>query len=122
MTALIAATILSLATLMPVRHVPDRPPHAVTTRIAASPSGTGRHGVASWFAAPTGTAAAGPALRAMLGSHWRGQRVTVTAGGRSVVVLLDDWCACPRRIIDLSRGSFARLADPSRGLVQVTVR
>jgi Lytic transglycolase len=86
------------------------------------PAHNALRGVASWMPAPSGTAAAGPALRRALGVHWRYQRVTVTAGGRSVVVLLNDWCACPRRLIDLSAGSFARLAPLSRGLVVVTIR
>ena len=119
MTALIAATILSLATLMPVRHVPDRPPHAVTTRIAAAHVGV--RGTASWYRWHPGEAAAGPALRRALGPGWRGMRVTVCAG-RCVVVRLTDWCACRDRVIDLDVRAFARLAAPSRGLVSVSVR
>ena len=115
---LAAAVILSPgantdAALAPATHEPTAKPSA-------------RTGTASWFAAPAGTAAAGPALRRLLGKDWRGQRVRVTAGDRSVVVALTDWCQCYRgedreRIIDLSRSAFAALADPSRGLVRVTV-
>jgi rare lipoprotein A (peptidoglycan hydrolase) len=56
-----------------------------------------------------------------LGAHWRGQRVRVTANGHTITVLLNDWCACPHRLIDLSASSFARLAPLSRGLVNVSV-
>ena len=117
---LAAAVILSPgantdAALAPATHEPTAKPSARTS-----------HSIASWFAAPAGTAAAGPALRRLLGKDWRGQRVRVTAGNRSVVVALTDWCQCYRgedreRIIDLSRSAFAALADPSRGLVRVTV-
>lgn len=63
-------------------------------------------------------AAAGPALRV---GDWRGRIVVVHALGRSVRVRLIDWCACPHRLLDLYRDAFSRLADPSRGLVKVTV-
>lgn len=75
-------------------------------------------GVASWYRVAGLVAAAGPALRH---GHWRGSTVLVSANGRSVRVTLVDWCACPQRLIDLSRTAFARLADPSVGLVRVTV-
>jgi len=91
-------------------------------------------GVASWFCHPptspcttgyaaTGAyAAAGPALRAGLGPDWRGQAVSVAAGGRSVVVTLVDVCACPGgRIVDLYASQFGRLAPLDRGLVLVRV-
>ena len=90
---------------------------------------TAVRGTASWYCGggsactrgyPPGTlaAAAGPALRV---GDWRGRIVTVRANGRAVKVALVDWCACPRRVIDLYRAAFARLADPSRGLVRVSV-
>jgi hypothetical protein len=65
-------------------------------------------------------AAAGPRLRAFLG-HWRGQSVTVCAA-TCIRVILDDWCACPHRLIDLSAQAFARLAPLSRGILAVSVR
>lgn len=103
------------------RVVPDHPPRAVIV----APE-IGLSGRASWFAAPDGTAAAGPRLRAALGAHWRGSRVTVCAGARCVRVRLTDWCQCYKgeareRVIDLSRGAFARLAPLSRGVVRVEV-
>jgi rare lipoprotein A (peptidoglycan hydrolase) len=40
-----------------------------------------------------------------------------------VTVKLSDWCACPNgRVIDLDVRSFARLADPSRGVITVEVK
>ena len=93
-----------------------------TARVGAPVPATTLRGTASWFAAPVGTAAAGPALRAALGPDWRGRSVAVTSGGMSVRVVLDDWCQCyGTRLIDLSLGSFSALADPSRGLVLVEV-
>lgn len=84
-----------------------------------------RRGVASWFVASESSAAAGPALRAFLGPSWRGQRVRVSAGGRSVVVTLSDWCLCivgrSERLIDLSASAFSRLAPLPAGLVRVEV-
>lgn len=86
------------------------------TRNAAS-----LEGVATWYRYVPGQAAAGPRLRAMLG-EWRGQSVAVTANGRRIVVTLTDWCACGGdRIIDLDRRDFAKLANPSVGVLRVSV-
>ena len=112
--------VLLLAQSFAPRHVPDRPPHAVTTRIAAAHAGVS--GTASWYRWHPGEAAAGPALRRALGRNWRGTVVTVTANGHSVRVRLTDFCQCPQRVIDLDVRAFARLAAPSRGLVRVSVR
>jgi len=79
-------------------------------------------GLASWYAYFPGQAAAGPALRAALGSGWRGTVVTVTANGVSVRTQLGDWCQCyGSRLIDLDRSDFARLAPLSQGLQEVTI-
>jgi len=79
-------------------------------------------GNATWYGTGPGAghAAAGPGLRF---GDWRGRRVTVSHGGRSVVVVLDDWCACRsgNRIIDLSDEDFSRLASLSEGVIRVTV-
>jgi hypothetical protein len=75
-------------------------------------------GVASWYRWRVGEAAAGPALRT---GRWRGRPVRVCVPSRCITVVLTDWCVCPSRLIDLDRRSFARLADPSRGLVRVRV-
>lgn len=88
-------------------------------------------GVASWYDYKPREAAAGPALRAMLGSNWRGRLVyvsrrTCTDTGcltRTVRVRVSDWCACyGTRVIDLDRETFRLFASPSRGLVHVSVR
>ena len=121
---LASGIVLALAASLSHPHVPDRAPHAVTEtrQTAIRPSTAGLHGSATWFAAPRGTAAAGPALRAFLGPHWRGKTVTVCSGGRCVRALLSDWCACGHgRVIDLDRRLFAALAAPSRGVLRVTV-
>jgi len=94
-------------------------------------------GTASWYCGggsactrgyPEGTlaAAAGPALRV---GDWRGRIVKVCELVRDkshprtacVKVSLVDWCACPRRLIDLYRSAFARLAAPSEGVVRVSI-
>jgi hypothetical protein len=35
--------------------------------------------------------------------------------------VLDDWCACPDRVIDLAAADFAELAPLSQGIVLVTI-
>lgn len=113
--------------VVPRRVVPDRRPlRDISTPKPVVPRGTGLRGVATWFAAPSGTAAAGPALRAVLGPGWRGQRVSVCAGERCVTVRLADWCACgPRHgaptLLDLSDDAFAQLAPLSRGIVRIRI-
>lgn len=88
-------------------------------------------GVASWYDGTPREAAAGPALRAMLGPNWRGRLVyvsrrTCTEAGcqtRTARVRVTDWCACyGTRVIDLDRATFALFASPSRGLIRVSVR
>ena len=79
-------------------------------------------GVASWFDSPSGVSAAGPALREGLGPGWRGTVITVSANGRTVTTQLGDWCACPKRLIDLHAPVFAALAPLSKGLLRVEVR
>lgn len=115
----------------PTRHpepvhqlVPERTPQPTSHRTGRSVTGT-----ATWFCGGGSActrgygpecrcAAAGPALRV---GQWRGRVVVVMAGGRSVQVTLRDWCACPGRVIDLYRGAFSQLADPSVGVLKVTV-
>ena len=87
-------------------------------------------GTATWYCGggsactrgyPPGTlaAAAGPALRV---GDWRGRIVKVCSGGRCVKVQLVDWCFCGSgRVIDLYRSAFSRLANPSRGLLRVSI-
>lgn len=83
-------------------------------------------GVATWFDYPAGHAAAGPSLRAALGPGWRGDVVQVCADSGCVAVVVDGWCACGDRngkdtLLDLAKSDFAKLADPSVGVVAVTV-
>ncbi len=90
-------------------------------------------GPASWYCKPGRSActrgyrgglhaAAGPKVRAMLGSRYRGQAVTVWAGIRRVRVTIVDWCACPGgRVLDLYADAFDNLAPLSRGTVAVRV-
>ncbi len=66
-------------------------------------------------------AAAGPRVRRMFGGDWRGRTVIVSAGGRSVVVRLVDFCQCDHRVIDLYADAFERLAPLSQGVVNVTI-
>jgi rare lipoprotein A (peptidoglycan hydrolase) len=115
-----------------LRQMLDRPvavDHAVrqtvrVQRTAPRPlSGHHATGTASWYCCtrghPSGLyAAAGPGLRQ---GDWRGRLVSVRAGGRVVRVRLIDWCACPKRVIDLYPAAFSRLGPLSRGLLNVKV-
>ena len=80
-------------------------------------------GVAVWYDYVPGHAAAGPLLRRALGPTWRGTVVRVCHGDRCTRAVLSDWCACSggRRLVDLDVRTFARLADPSVGVIRVTV-
>ena len=78
-------------------------------------------GTASWFASPANVSAAGPALRAALGSGWRGTVVTVTGPAGSAVTVLGDWMARDR-LIDLDRSIFPAVCGPlSLGLCRAEV-
>ena len=93
-------------------------PEVVSPPPARTPSTSSTTGVASWFDD-------GPGLYAAVPSWHFGDRryhVRVTAGDRSVIVTVRDFCGCPGgRVIDRSPEAFARLAPLSRGLVRVTV-
>ena len=80
-------------------------------------------GTATWYGTGPGAghAAAGPELRRALGPGWRGTTVQVCANGRCLTTVIDDWCACPNRLIDLADEDFARLAPLSAGVLRVTV-
>ena len=132
----IITILTSMSLLVPHDPVPAAPdvvqpsPHAVVQARSLT-DGASAHrvtGTASWYCGhgsacakgyPGGLyAAAGPSLRV---GDWRGRLVRVAMGGRSVTVRLIDWCACPRRVIDLYSDAFAGLAPISRGLLKVTV-
>jgi len=95
--------------------------------VTALPS-SGLPGHATWYGTGpgSGTAAAGPALRAALGPHWRAQRVRVCRVAtpvRCVVVRLRDWCSCrvPGRLVDLAVADFSRLRALRMGTVRIRV-
>jgi len=77
-------------------------------------------GIASWFRSPINVSAAGPQLRERY-PNWRGMTIKVCRGDACVETVLGDWCACPKRLVDLDDGVFARLAALSLGLVRVEV-
>jgi hypothetical protein len=109
-------------------------PAPTSAEIDAVRPGKAVTGTASWYCLPgrsrcttgypsfTATIAAGPALRRMLGSDWRGSRVRICAGARCVTATVRDWCACRGRVADLYASVFRRLAPLSRGIVRVTIR
>jgi len=79
-------------------------------------------GKATWYRGTGGHAAAGSELRQLIGKGWRGDRVRVCRRGTCRRVVLSDWCGCPgRRIIDLDRSDFKRLANPDRGVIRVRI-
>ena len=92
----------------------------------------GIRGTASWYCGngspcthgygPGLYAAAGSELRQMIGKGWRYSVVHVCSAGGCVAVQLVDTCACKgRRIIDLYRYAFKRIASPSAGVVGVRI-
>jgi rare lipoprotein A (peptidoglycan hydrolase) len=90
--------------------------------LALSAGSSVQSGLATWYATPGLTAAAGPLLRH---GDWRGSFVRVCAG-KCVTVQLTDACWCPDRhgspvLLDLSASAFRRLAPLSRGIVAVEV-
>lgn len=106
--------------IAPMRYAPPRvsqQPKAVTT------VADGIRGTASWYGATGMIGAAGPELRRWLGKNWRGTRITVISGSRSVTIRLTDWCACGvrHRLVDLSDDAFRRLAPLSQGVVKIVI-
>lgn len=93
------------------------PPRTTTTTAAPSTtttSGNQETGQASWYQAPAGTCAS-PNLPF-------GTQVTVTdlANGRTTTCTVDDrQDPSTGRVLDLSESSFAQLADPSVGVIEV---
>lgn len=77
-------------------------------------------GVASWYLDGSGLYAAVPSWS--FGDPRYTVHVCRLDTERCVDVVVRDSCACPgARVIDLSRDAFSRLADPSVGLLVVTV-
>ena len=111
----LAAACMVITMLLNVSIADTQPTEGLVPPIAAEQ----RTGIASWYDNGPGIyAAAGPALRV---GHWRGRTVQVCAS-RCVTLRLVDYCACPKRVIDLSPAAFRATGTPlSRGLVRVTV-
>jgi rare lipoprotein A (peptidoglycan hydrolase) len=92
---------------------------------------TDLRGYATWYDAPSShDAAAGPALRRMLGRDWRGSWVRVSHVGdgevRTVNVRLSDWCLCRDRhgeptLIDLDDRAFDELGSLGAGVIRVSI-
>ena len=111
------------------------PTNGPSPNVAPEPTPASLRGVASWYCLPGRSpctagwsssgayAAAGPALRALLGPGWSGRRVRVEGQrGGSLSVVLIDWCACPGgRIVDLYAAAFRVLAPLDAGLVEVEI-
>ena len=129
------ATVQPASTLQRVAPSPEAPSASVVDSFTVNPPAAveapageilwsrALKGVAVWYRGCPGCAAAGPLLRAALGSRWRGKRVRVCAARRCIRVVLSDWCACRhgRRLVDLDYRLFARLVPLSRGVVPVIV-
>jgi len=99
-----------------------KPTQRPTGRIVA-PSVAFR-GIATWQPLAGYFASAGPKLRAA--GVKVGQTVRVCAGRCVNVVIWPGGCWCPDRkgvpvLLDLSVAAFGRLADPSLGVLEVTV-
>jgi hypothetical protein len=84
----------------------------------------GLSGVSTWYAYREGQAAAGPRLRAALGSHWRGMVIEVCGKQSCTRARLTDFMGTHDRakVIDLDDGLFRRICGPlSMGVCDVTV-
>lgn len=105
-------------------------PHPPTPTFSSRSSVSGK---ASWYCKagvsachrsyPPGSmvAAACAPLRKAMGTNWRGRRVVVASAGRSVVVVLVDYCASTDKTIDLYAAPFSVLGALSRGVLPVSV-
>lgn len=80
-------------------------------------------GQATWYDVEGATGACGKVLRGMYAAHktWPcGSLVSVRVNGKYVFVrVLDRGPYGEGRIVDLSKDAFAKLADPSTGVIQV---
>lgn len=124
------AAVASSATAKPRPATPSPKRAPSTAASGRHLEATERHvvaGTASWYCKPGRSvctagyaasgpyAAAGPALRV---GNWRGRWVKVNG----IRLRLIDFCACPRRVIDVYGSQFAKLAPLSRGVIPVEVR
>jgi len=96
---------------------PPPPPTTTTTVYRPPPTTTPAHeesGQASWYNASTGTCAS-PNL-----AFGTVVTVTNTANGLSTTCTVDDRMdPSTGRVLDMSEGSFAKIADPSQGVIEV---
>jgi len=103
---ILAATVIAT----PIKHIEQQPHHLPARHIS---------GIASWYSYRSHQAAAGPALRRFLGTHWRGSHVIVCAK-TCIRVTITDWMRADK-LIDLNKSDFAHLAPTSRGIIRVKV-
>lgn len=97
------------------RPAPRAVPPPTSPPTTAAPSHQ-LSGSASWYDAPTGTCAMRAAPRGTV------VRVTNIANGRTTTCRVADYGpAVASRVVDLSKGSFAAIADPAQGVIQVRV-
>ena len=123
-TYLTVLALVAIASMIPLIVMGlGLPPRTEAAELGGS---AGIRGLATWYDAAPGEAAAGPTLRDALGPRWRGRVVKVTTDQGSVLVRLTDWCACGDRgsvptLIDLPRSDFAQLGRLGRGVLPVEV-
>lgn len=99
-----------------VTTVPPTTVPPTTTTTAPPPPAHVETGQASWYQAPAGTCAS-PDI-----GYGTVVRVTDLATGASVTCTVDDHMdASTGRVLDLSEATFAQLADPSAGVIEVRV-
>jgi hypothetical protein len=120
---LVAYSAPTPTTIAPVTPVTSPPPVVTTTTLPPAPAEQAmvvdntEHGQATWYgAAPPGKCAS-PTLPF-------GTVLTVVndANGASTVCVVDDREAAGYpRVVDLSYWGFSQLADPSQGVVDVTI-
>lgn len=111
------STASTTASIVPPPQALRRAPVPAATTTTTDPPRTPRYqetGQASWYGARSGTCAS-PTLAF-------GTSVTVTdlsTGGSTICTVDDRGPHEDGRIIDLSEGTFAQLADPSTGVIEV---
>ena len=95
------------------RPPPPTPPSTTTT--TAAPTTHRQTGEASWYAGPDGECAHNTAP---IGTTLR---ITAVATGRATTCRVTGRGPFNSRVVDLTKTTFARIADPSRGVVTVHV-
>jgi hypothetical protein len=113
-------TVKRIPTTKPAPKIAPRPaPAPPPPPTAPPPTAAPAHSVsggATWYDAPAGTCAMRDAPRGTI------VRVTNLANGRTTTCRVADYGPTMKsRVIDLSKSSFAELADPAQGVIQVRV-